>query len=271
MIMREKIKETLLKTGIEYFAILPYSVCRETNSRIMEREGFAPQSIIVYLLPYYSGKADNLSIYATSLDYHIAINEINTSLAETIRKEYPDARLRGYGDHSPIDERHAALIGGLGIAGKNGLILNEKYGSFVFIGDLVTDLDPAILSADEPREIMPCEGCGACLRACPTGILRGEGEDCLSAITQRKGELTSDEIALMKKHNTVWGCDLCQTSCPHNRNPRLTPVEFFYRERIECLTLKALDAMTDEEFSRRAYAWRKRPTIRRNLEILEEK
>jgi hypothetical protein len=48
-------------------------------------------------------------------------------------------------------------------------------------------------------------------------------------------------------------------------------VEFFYRERIECLTLEALDAMTDEEFSRRAYAWRKRPTIRRNLEILEEK
>ena len=88
--MREKIKETLLSAGIEYFAILPYSVCRETNSRIIEREGFIPKSIIVYLLPYYSGKAENLSIYATSLDYHIAINEINTALAETIKKEYKE-------------------------------------------------------------------------------------------------------------------------------------------------------------------------------------
>lgn len=269
--MREKIRQTLIGLGIEYFSVLPYALCRETNSRIMEREGFAPKSIIVYLLPYYSGEARNLSIYATSLDYHIVINEINTALINIIKENFPNARTRGYGDHSPIDERHAALIGGLGVAGMNGLILNEKYGSFVFIGDLVTDLDPAILSADEPTAILCCERCGACLRACPTGILRGEGEDCLSAITQRKGELTSDEVELMKKYNTVWGCDLCQTSCPHNRNPRLTPVEFFYRDRIDNLTLEILDKMTDEEFSRRAYAWRKRPTIRRNLELLEEK
>ena len=269
--MREKIRQTLLGLGIEYFAILPYSLCRETNSRIIEREGFRPKSIIVYLLPYYSGEGKNLSIYATSLDYHLAINEINQAICDSLKAAFPDARTRGYGDHSPIDERHAALISGLGVAGMNGLIINEKYGSFIFIGDLVTDIEPDLLGANEPREIISCERCGACLRACPTGILRGEGEDCLSAITQRKGELTADEIALMKKCNTVWGCDLCQTSCPHNRNPILTPVEFFYRDRIDNLTLEILDGMTKEEFECRAYAWRKRPTIRRNLELLEEK
>ena len=151
----------------------------------------------------------------------------------------------------------------------NGLIINEKYGSFVFVGDLVTDLDPEIFMTDSPKEIVRCEGCGACLRACPTGVLRGEGADCLSAITQRKGELTDEEIALMRKYNTAWGCDICQTACPHNSRPTITPVEFFFRERIDNLTLNLLENMSNEEFERRSYAWRKRATIRRNLEILE--
>ena len=271
MQVREKIRCALLNYGIEYFAILPYEACRETNHSIMEREGFTPRSIIIYLLPYYAGTAVNLSVYSASLDYHIAIGEVNSILKETLLSDFPECRVRGYGDHSPIDERHAALIGGLGIAGNNGLIINEKYGSFVFVGDLVTDVDPSLLSADLPKEINGCEGCGACLRACPTGILRGDGEDCLSAITQRKGELTDDEIALMRKYNTAWGCDLCQSSCPHNRKPMLTPVKFFYRDRIPHLTVEILDNMTKEEFSSRAFAWRKLATIRRNLLILEDK
>lgn len=266
--MRNAIKEYLLSAGIEYFSVLCYGDCRETNRAIMEREDFQPRSIIVYLLPYYSGKTENLSIYAASLDYHIAIKEINDGLSKLLLEHFPSACLRGYGDHSPIDERHAALIGGLGILGDNGLIINERYGSFVFVGDLVTDIDPTLLGAAEPKKIYRCEGCGACKKACPTGILRGEGDECLSAITQRKGELSDEEIALMIKYNTVWGCDLCQTSCPHNRTPIETPVEFFYRDRIPCLTREILDSMTKEEFSSRAFAWRKRATIERNLDIL---
>ena len=266
--MKEKIKECLLGQNIEYFAILPYRETREINSRIIEREGFEPKSLIIYLLPYYAGESENLSRYATSLDYHLAISEINTTLSELINNNFPSARVKGYGDHSPIDERHAALIGGLGILGDNGLIINEKYGSYVFIGDILTDVDPDLLCATEPTAIRFCEHCGACKRACPTGILCGEGEDCLSAITQRKGELTDDEKAMMIKYNTLWGCDLCQSSCPHNRRPTLTPVEFFYRQRIPCLTKEILDSMTDEEFKKRAFAWRKRSTVERNLEIL---
>jgi epoxyqueuosine reductase QueG len=99
----------------------------------------------------------------------------------------------------------------------------------------------------------------------------GEGTDCLSAITQRKGELTDKEKDLMRTHNTAWGCDICQTSCPHNRHPALTPVEFFHRERIPQLTREILDNMSEDEFSRRAFAWRKRKTVERNLDILSEK
>ncbi len=146
--------------------------------------------------------------------------------------------------------------------------LNEKYGSFVFIGDIVTDISPDDLSATAPMPILRCEGCGLCRAACPTGILRGEGDDCLSAITQRKGELSESEKALMRECNTLWGCDLCQTACPHNADPILTPIEFFYRDRIPLLSYELLDNMSDEEFRSRAFAWRKRATLVRNLAIL---
>ena len=265
------LKEYFASKGIEYFYILDYSNCIEMSKRIIEREGFEPKSVIIYLVPYYTTETVNLSRYAASLDYHLAIREINDGLKEILLEKFPMAKIKGYGDHSPIDERHAALIAGLGMAGDNGLIINEKYGTFVFIGDTIADIDPTLLGAKPPLEIMHCEHCGACKKDCPTGILRAEGDVCLSAITQQKGELTDEECNLMRKHNTLWGCDICQTVCPHNQNKAKTPIAFFYKDTIVELTRERLDSMTDEEFSLRAFAWRKRATISRNIDILLEK
>ena len=266
--MENIIKSYFASKKIEYYAVLPYSACREINPGIMEREDFKPKSVIVYLLPYYTGETVNLSRYAASLDYHLALRECADGLISAIKDVYPDARVKGYGDHSPISEVSAALVAGLGAIGDSGLILNEKYGSYVFIGDIVTDIDPDILGAISPREVMTCHHCGACKRACPTGILRGEGEDCLSAITQRKGNLSDDEVALMRKYNTAWGCDECQSACPHNKSPKITPVEFFHRDKIEELTEDMLAAMDKDTFSKRAFAWRGRAVLERNLAIL---
>lgn len=262
------LKSYFMSQKIECFSVLSYDNCREINKGIIDRQGFEPRSVIIYLLPYYAGETDNLSRYAASLDYHLAIAEINAGLEKILRARFPDANIKGYGDHSPIDERHAALISGLGIAGDSGLIINERYGTYIFIGDMVTDIDPSLLGETKPMQIKKCCGCGACKRACPTGILSGDGGDCLSAITQRKGELTDEEKALMIKYNTLWGCDECQSCCPHNKNPEITPIEFFHRDRIPCLTSEILDSMSDEDFKMRAFAWRKRRTVERNLEIL---
>ncbi len=269
--MNNELREYFVSQNIEYYAILRYGDCREINSRVIDRQKFIPKSVIIYLLPYYSGEAENLSIYASSLDYHLAISEINSGIEKLLKHNFPDAKIKGYGDHSPIDERHAALCSGLGIAGDNGLIINEKYGSYVFVGDVVTDIEPDLLSAVEPKAVKKCESCGKCKMACPTGILRGEGEDCLSAITQRKGELSEEEMDLMRKNNTLWGCDLCQKSCPHNKNPKITPIAFFRQDRIPILTKEILDALTDEQFEKRAFSWRKRKTVERNIDVLHGK
>lgn len=266
--MKDKLKKYFSRVGVEYFATLAYSDCRVTGERIIGREGFEPKSVIVYLVPYYTGKTENLSVYAASLDYHLILGEIGEGVIRTLSEDYPNAKMKSYGDHSPIDERSAALISGLGIIGDNGLLINEKYGSYIFIGDVVTDIPPECLSSTPPMEVKRCRSCGTCTAACPTGILRGEGDDCLSAITQRKGELADCEVALMKKYNTVWGCDVCQSVCPYNASAALTPIEFFYIDRIPSLTRDILDSMSDEEFARRAFAWRKRKTIERNLDLL---
>ena len=256
--------------GIEYFAVLDYSDIIETGEHIRKRAGFEPRSVIVYLLPYYGGECENISRYAASLDYHIALREIGEAVISSLKKQFPEMRAQSFGDHSPINECHAALISGLGVRGDNGLLINEKYGSYIFIGDIVTDIPPEQLGAIKPKSPIRCEGCGACKRACPTGILKGEGESCLSEITQRKGALSETEAELMRKYNTAWGCDVCQQVCPHNRSPRITPIEFFHKDRISCLTKERLDALDKTALRSRAFGWRGRAVLERNLDILED-
>ena len=268
--MKEALRNYFDKAKIEYFSVLDYSLCMEINPRLSARSGFRAKSAIIYLIPYYTGECENISRYAASLDYHLVISEINKGLIELLRERFPDCRAASYGDHSPIDERAAVLSAGLGILGDNGLVINEKYGSYVFIGDVLTDIPPEALFASSPKAVVRCESCGACKRACPTAILSGEGRDCLSAITQRKGVHTEEEIVLMRKHRTVWGCDLCQIVCPHNRAPIKTPVPFFYEGRIDRLTRELLDSMDDMEFSRRAFAWRGRGVVERNISYFED-
>ena len=256
------------KEKIEYFSVLDYASCREISRDIMAREPFIPRSVILFLIPYYVSVPQNLSIYAASLDYHIYIREVTGRLISALKEKFPHANFKGYGDHSPIDERDAALKGGLGILGDSGLLINEKYGTFIFIGDIITDVDASMLGGAVDFEVKTCIHCGACKKACPTGILSACSDSCLSAITQKKGELSEEEVDLMRKFNTVWGCDMCQTACPYNRSPAITPIEFFHKDRIELLTSDKLSSLSKDELRARAFGWRGRTVVKRNLDLL---
>ena len=253
------------KEYIEYFAVLRYGSCKLIRPDIMARQNLLPKSVIVYLIPYYAGETVNISRYASALDYHLYIKELNLRLEDFLRNSYPKNNYKGYGDSSPIDERHAALISGLGILGTNRLVINEKYGSYVFIGEMMTDIDPELLGAADPCEINSCRKCGICQKNCPTGSLIDSTAACLSEITQKKGELSDSEKEIIRKCGTVWGCDACQVCCPHNRNVSITPIEFFRQGRIEELSEQTLCSMSDDEFKMRAFSWRGRKTVERNI------
>ncbi len=263
-----ELKSFFEKEKIEYFSVLDYRLCRAVREDIMKRESFMPKSVIVFLLPYYSEETVNISRYAASRDYHAYIREVTDRLAAFIKEGFKDSHSKGYGDHSPIDERHAALISGLGILGENRLLINEKYGSYVFIAELITDIEPELLGAKAPFDLKYCDRCGACLDACPTK--RGESGICLSALTQKKGELTEAEAQYIKIGGMAWGCDACQTVCPYNKDPIPSPIPYFHRDIITELTEETLASMPDPEFSSRAFAWRGKKLLERNLKILKK-
>ena len=173
--MRAELLDFFAERGIEYCAALDYAQTREINHSIIERESFTPRSVVLFLLPYYAGECENLSRYAAARDYHLAIHAVCDELILKLRELFPDSSAKGYGDHSPIDERDAALSAGLGILGDSGLLINEKYGTYTFIADVVTDIPVSELG--ETGMALPhrhCSSCGACRRACPCGHRRNK-------------------------------------------------------------------------------------------------
>ena len=170
---------------------------------------------------------------------------------------FPHNTFSCFTDNSPIPEVYAAAAAGLGVIGKNGLLISKKYGSFVFIGEIVTDLK------FDTDDINPqsCLNCGKCEATCPVGL---DKEKCLSKITQKRQELSASEANLIKLVGCVWGCDICANVCPKNADCALTQISEFiggYRHRY----------ILGEDMQSRAYAWRGEGVITRNAKLLESK
>jgi epoxyqueuosine reductase QueG len=141
---------------------------------------------------------------------------------------------------------------------------------------MVTDLSPKELGIEEYTEksVSTCMNCGACAKLCPSNCM-DEGDprpksECLSAITQKKGELTDKEIKMMLENGSIWGCDVCQNVCPYTKKAEFTPISYFNEGVITELDTSTLDNMTDEEFMSRPFSWRGRGVIRRNTQIYDE-
>lgn len=268
--MFSAVRELLREKQIELVAPISLSDCRLTRKYLLEREGIEGGSVFIFAVPYLSsaavGARRNISAYAAPPDYHAFFAELFKEMLPALRASFPDSRFVGFADHSPIDERHAAASAGLGILGDNGMLITEKYSSYVFLGEIITDANAECRS----REPIRCEGCGACRAACPysfSGV-------CLSSLTQKKGILSAEEAADIVKYGSAWGCDICQEVCPHTKRAlsfgtALSQIPFFNENIIPHLTADTVSEMSDSEFARRAYSWRGRETIIRNLTLLQ--
>ena len=271
--------DILNSEGIEFFACVPLSRCKVVKNYLLEKNELGKEANVIMMLIPYKPRVElkNLTAYASVKDYHLYVDKLAIKLESFIKGKYENAKFKVFADHSPIDEVHASCISGLGFIGDNGLLINEKYSSFVFLAECITDLAPEMLglSYAKEAEVKECLHCGACKKSCPTACIvpREEGIDkrrvCLSAITQKKGELTDEEIALILKNGSVWGCDACQNACPYTKKAASSPIDFFNENVISCLTVKTLENMTDEEFNSRPFAWRGKETIKRNVILWE--
>lgn len=244
----EKIKNSLIE-------------CR-AKSRLPQNAKSVIVACFPYLLPKENYRNSNISKYAVVTDYHsVAINRLQSACDE-LKKIYPDEEFSCFADNSPVPEVSAACMAGLGVRGLNSLLITKDFGSYVFIGEIVTSLE---IEA-ESREIKPCAECGKCIGICPAKALDGKGvntEKCLSAITQKKGILSPEEESLMKECGCVWGCDICQDICPMNKNAAVTQINEFISSSVPVLTFQT-------EIEGRAYEWRGKKVIERNLDLFRK-
>ena len=270
--MTEFIKRELSRYGSDLFGYVPIDRCHISRPyKLRAFEGTDPSrlGVIIIAIPYYSHIGSlNISRYAAARDYHAFCDGLFDDLIPKLAEKFSPYRFCGFADNSPIFERDAAALAGLGVIGDNRMLITEKYSSYVFLAEIITDYPIPI---SDTYEIKYCEHCGKCQSACPMV----EVGECLSAITQKKGQLCENERAAILKYGSAWGCDICQDVCPHTQSAIgsgsiYTPVKFFTENLTPKLTTQSLQDMSDEEFSHRAYSWRGREVIMRNLKLFEE-
>ena len=299
----EQIKKIFRDLGIEYSGICDVDYGKEAEKYLekrkklnllsgMEEEDIKKrinaksvmenaESVIVAAFPYFAGdiKDSNLSCYCRGYDYHIVAREIMKKACERITElltenEKKTAEFNVYADNGPLIDRYLAYMSGIGFFGLNGSIITEKYGSYVFIGYIVTSLN---IEKDIPAD-RTCMKCGKCIKRCPGGALKEnylmDAKKCLSYLTQKKGELSDEEKHLIKSGGLVFGCDVCQKVCPHNKNAEQTCIEEFKTDILDKLDIDEINEISNREFKRRygnrAFSWRGKGIIKRNLEIIEE-
>jgi epoxyqueuosine reductase len=199
------------------------------------------RSVLVCAMNYnnaapYSTHAGNtnegwIARYALGeLDYHEVLlprlRKLEAAIGELSRKEGEAFRSWCYVDTGPLVERVFAKHAGIGWIGKNTCVLNEKLGSWLFLGVILTNLE---LPPDLPASDR-CGSCTRCLDACPTQAFLGpyqlDATRCISYLTiEQRGEIPEDLRSNVGRH--VFGCDICQDVCPWNRKAPLGELPVF--------------------------------------------
>ena len=211
--------------------------------------------------------------YAYGQDYHDVLRQKMNLLFDFIRdNHFPSLEGRVFVDSAPVMERAWAAQSGLGWIGKNGLLIHRRLGSFLFISELITNLD-----VDAGFEVPNrCGNCTRCIDACPTGALLGNGvldaNRCISYLTiEHKGEIPDGFRG--KFQNRLFGCDICQEVCPWNRKlePHQEPA-FVPHPHLLRMDAEQWQNLTEDDyasiFSRSAVKRTKFQGLMRNIRFL---
>ena len=213
-----------------------------------------------------------IACYARGDDYHDLVKKRLFALWDWIQQATGgEARGRAYVDTAPLLERALAQRAGLGWQGKNTCLINQRQGSFFFLGEIVLNLE---LECDEPA-VDHCGTCTRCLQACPTDAFSApyvlDARRCLAYLTiELKGAIPRELRA--EAYNWIFGCDICQDVCPWNRRAQpAAEMAFQPRPGLEAPSLPGLLELDQPQFRetfRRSPVKRpKRAGLRRNVAV----
>ena len=250
--IEERIKPKLslasAKTIISIAVAYPHKLKQQPQKTAYKRGKFTPNS--------------------WGLDYHYVLQDKLDRLAKGIEELTADFEYKGMVDTGALVDTAVARRAGIGFIGKNGLVISKEFGSYMFLGELITNLD---IEPDQPVDY-DCGDCNRCVTACPTSCLIGDGtmnaKRCLSFQTQDKGIM---DLEFRKKIKTViYGCDICQICCPYNKgldNPLATEIDpdLAHPELLPFLELS--NGQFKEKFGHIAGSWRGKNILQRNAII----
>ncbi len=197
----------------------------------------------------HSNNGFKVSRYAWGNDYHEVVLSLLHRIEAKLKEFIPEARCKSYVDTGAILEKIWAVRAGIGWQGKNSLLLTKKFGSYVFLGIILTTIE------FEPDSISPdhCGKCNKCIEECPTGAIVEpkiiDSNKCISYWTIE----TKPEQNIPKDINLkgwIFGCDICQEVCPWNSKKEVTNNTSFYPKYGETnLDTNFLNDMTENTFS----------------------
>ncbi|MFC5590867.1 tRNA epoxyqueuosine(34) reductase QueG [Sporosarcina soli] len=201
------------------------------------------------------------------IDYHVVLREKLALLEEFILKQVPDAKVRSMVDTGELVDRAVAERAGIGWSAKNCAIITPEFGSYVYLGEMITNIP---FAPDTPMED-ECGDCTLCLDACPTGALVQGGQlnaqRCIAFLTQSKKPIPEEFRA--KIGNRLYGCDTCQTICPKNKGKHNLHQQAFQPDpELAKPLLQPVLRLSNREFKERfgevSGSWRGKNPIQRN-------
>ncbi|KLV25920.1 putative iron-sulfur cluster-binding protein [Niallia circulans] len=240
-----------------------------------------PKSIISIALAYpskmkervVSKKGERRGIFCRAswgTDYHVVLKDRLQKLEDYIKERIPDALCKSMVDTGELVDRAVAQRAGIGWSGKNCAIITPEFGSYVYLGEMITNLP---IEPDTPMEDQ-CGTCNKCIDVCPTGALVQGGQlnaqRCIAFQTQTKGFLA--EEFREKLGNRIYGCDTCQTVCPKNKgidfhnHPEMEPDPEIAKPLLQPL-LFISNKEFKEKYGHISGSWRGKKPIQRNAII----
>lgn len=242
-----------------------------------------PQSIIAIALAYPTRirqrppRTDNIrgqfARASWGIDYHHILDEKMAALIAAIKQLANDddsVQFKPMVDTGELIDVAVAQRAGLGFIGRNGLLITEEFGSFVYLGEIITNI---AFTPDQPIDNQ-CGTCTRCIDACPPSALLGDGrlngQRCLSYQTQTKNLMPTEFRPMIR--NVIYGCDICQIVCPFNKgknfhfHPEMEPdPEAVMPELVPMLTMSNKEFKT--KFGSMSGSWRGKKPLQRNAII----
>lgn len=231
------------------------------------------KSIFVIGMSYYWEDKEigkyKISNHAQGLDYHKVLGERLENLKTELSKNFCfNSYLQV--DSGDLYEKELGRLAGFGYIGKNSLLINEEFGSYIFLGILITDIE---LEEYSKEFVGSCEDCNLCKIACPSGSIKGDytvdSRVCHSYLTQWK-----KEIPETKNIKYAYGCDICQRICPKNKGVKKNLREEF-KPRLKNFDEIDVKNVSNREFKRQfkdfSFSWTGKKVIVRNIELIENR